>query len=295
MYGTIGLLLFANIINIGADIAAMGAAANLLVGGPMLLYCVFFACISVLLQIFVPYKAYSGLPKWLTLSLFAYVGTAFVVQIHWPEVLRGSLIPDLSFKREYMAALIAVLGTTTDRTGTDFYPDRSHSGTRLVRDDQWNNSGARHVHYDAAGQQSEGDGKANPSGLSESVRMVGSCGHGTCCDRDVCDGREIGFEFAPSIGGTANKRWPAELLITPRSSFFIRSDLKPEIMLSTVFIWLRLLAQLFAVPSGRMQNGVSLPASHGASRLMVPSPPAITMRSNGSVNAFAQSFSLIDA
>lgn len=59
LYGTIGLLLFANIINIGADIAAMGAAANLLVGGPMLLYCVFFACISVLLQIFVPYKAYS--------------------------------------------------------------------------------------------------------------------------------------------------------------------------------------------------------------------------------------------
>jgi NRAMP (natural resistance-associated macrophage protein)-like metal ion transporter len=112
LYGIVALLLFANIINIGADIGAMGAAANLLVGGPTILYCVLFTTISVLLQIFVPYKTYSAVLKWLTLSLFAYVGTVFVVQIHWAEALRGTLIPNLSFKREYMAALIAVLGTT---------------------------------------------------------------------------------------------------------------------------------------------------------------------------------------
>jgi len=112
LYGIVGLLLFANIINIGADIGAMGAAANLLVGGPTVLYCIVFTIISVLLQIFVPYRTYSAVLKWLTLSLFAYVGTVFVVQIHWTEALRGSLIPNLSLKREYMAALIAVLGTT---------------------------------------------------------------------------------------------------------------------------------------------------------------------------------------
>jgi Mn2+/Fe2+ NRAMP family transporter len=48
----------------------------------------------------------------LTLSLFAYVGTIFVVQINWPEVIRGTFIPTISFKGEYLAALIAVLGTT---------------------------------------------------------------------------------------------------------------------------------------------------------------------------------------
>jgi NRAMP (natural resistance-associated macrophage protein)-like metal ion transporter len=112
LYLTVVLLLIANIINIGADIGAMGAAVNLLVGGPTLLYCVLFALVSVLLQVFVPYKTYSAILKWLTLSLFAYVGTVFVVQINWREVLQGTFIPNISVKREYLAALIAVLGTT---------------------------------------------------------------------------------------------------------------------------------------------------------------------------------------
>jgi NRAMP (natural resistance-associated macrophage protein)-like metal ion transporter len=112
LYGIVALLLFANIINIGADIGAMGAAANLLIGGPTLAYCVLFTLVSVLLQTFVPYKSYSSVLKWLTLSLFAYVGTIFVVQINWGEALRGTFVPSLSFKREYMGALVAILGTT---------------------------------------------------------------------------------------------------------------------------------------------------------------------------------------
>ena len=112
LYGIVVLLLVANIINIGADIGAMGAAVNLLVGGPSLLYCAVFSMVSVLLQTFVPYKNYSAVLKWLTLSLFAYVGTVFVVEIDWKEALQGSFIPTLSFKRDYLAALIAVLGTT---------------------------------------------------------------------------------------------------------------------------------------------------------------------------------------
>jgi NRAMP (natural resistance-associated macrophage protein)-like metal ion transporter len=112
VYLIIVLLLVANIINLGADIGAMGAAVELLVGGPTLLYCVLFALVSVLLQIFIPYKTYSAILKWLTLSLFAYVGTVFVVQINWSEAVRGTFLPNLSVKREYLAALIAVLGTT---------------------------------------------------------------------------------------------------------------------------------------------------------------------------------------
>jgi Mn2+/Fe2+ NRAMP family transporter len=112
LYVMVALLLIANIINIGADLGAMGAAVNLLVGGPAHLYCVLFALVSVVLQVRIPYKTYSGILKWLTLSLFAYVGTIFVVQINWPEVIRGTFIPTISLKGEYLAALIAVLGTT---------------------------------------------------------------------------------------------------------------------------------------------------------------------------------------
>ena len=112
LYSVVALLLLANIINIGADIGAMGAAVNLLIGGPALVYCVIFAVISVLLQVFIPYKKYSAVLKWLTLSLFAYVGTVFVTHISWTETLRGTFLPTLLFNRESMAALIAVLGTT---------------------------------------------------------------------------------------------------------------------------------------------------------------------------------------
>ena len=112
LYVIVALLIIANIINIGADIGAMGAAVNLLIGGPAHLYCVLFALVSVVLQVRIPYKTYSGILKWLTLSLFAYVGTIFVVQINWAEVIRGTFIPTISLNGEYLAALIAVLGTT---------------------------------------------------------------------------------------------------------------------------------------------------------------------------------------
>jgi len=112
LYLTVALLIVANTINIGADIGAMGAAVNLLVGGPAHLYCVLFALISVALQIRIPYKSYSAILKWLTFSLFAYVGTIFVVQINWTEVVRGTFVPTISLEKEYLAALIAVLGTT---------------------------------------------------------------------------------------------------------------------------------------------------------------------------------------
>ena len=112
LYLIVALLLIANIINIGADIGAMGAAVNLLVGGPTLIYCVLFTVVSVLLEIYISYGTYSAVLKWLTLSLFAYVGTVFVVQVNWTETLKGTFIPNISLKREYLAALVAVLGTT---------------------------------------------------------------------------------------------------------------------------------------------------------------------------------------
>jgi NRAMP (natural resistance-associated macrophage protein)-like metal ion transporter len=112
LYSIVTLLLVANIINIGADVGAMGAAVNLMIGGPALVYCVAVSVISVLLQVFIPYKTYSTVLKWLSLSLFAYVGTVFVTQVPWGQALRGTFIPTISLEREFMAAFIAVLGTT---------------------------------------------------------------------------------------------------------------------------------------------------------------------------------------
>jgi Mn2+/Fe2+ NRAMP family transporter len=112
LYPIIGLLLFANVINLGADIGAMGAAVNLLAGGPTPLYCILLASISVLLEVFVPYQTYSGVLKWLTLSLFAYVATVFVVKVNWAQAVHGTFVPNISLAPEYLGALVAVLGTT---------------------------------------------------------------------------------------------------------------------------------------------------------------------------------------
>jgi NRAMP (natural resistance-associated macrophage protein)-like metal ion transporter len=112
LYVILGLLLFANVINFGADIGAMAAALNLMMGGPTALYCVLVAAISLVLQVWIPYRKYSGILKWMTLSLFAYVATAFVVRIVWVKAIQSTLIPHLSLSSEYLQALVAVFGTT---------------------------------------------------------------------------------------------------------------------------------------------------------------------------------------
>lgn len=106
------LLLVANVLNLGADISAMGAALRLLVGGPAALYAAIFAVGSLLLQMFVPYTRYATLLKWFCLSLFAYVGIVFAVHVPWATALRGTLLPKVSFDASYLTAFVAILGTT---------------------------------------------------------------------------------------------------------------------------------------------------------------------------------------
>jgi NRAMP (natural resistance-associated macrophage protein)-like metal ion transporter len=112
LYSLICLLLIANTINIAANISAMGAALKLLIGGPAHLYAVVFALTSLVLQIFIPFSRYAPILKLLTLSLFAYVGTVFVVKIPWGEVLYNTIMPSISLKADYAVAVVAVFGTT---------------------------------------------------------------------------------------------------------------------------------------------------------------------------------------
>ena len=112
VYVIVGLVIVANVINLGADLGAMGAALKLIVGGPALVYVAGFALVSVLLEIFSTYARYVGVLKWLTLSLFAYVAVAFVVHIPWATVGHSLLVPQLSLSAAYLTTLVAVLGTT---------------------------------------------------------------------------------------------------------------------------------------------------------------------------------------
>ena len=106
------LLLVANFINIGADLAAMGAALQLLVGGSPFLYAGAFGLLCAGLEIFITYRRYVAVLKWLTLSLFAYVAVVLAVDVPWGVALRGALIPRFAFDGDHAMALVAILGTT---------------------------------------------------------------------------------------------------------------------------------------------------------------------------------------
>jgi Mn2+/Fe2+ NRAMP family transporter len=109
---TVILLFVANFLNIGADLAAMGAALQLLIDGPQQLYAMIFGLICVGLEVFLSYRRYVIILKWLTLSLFAYVAVVLAVHVPWATALQGTLIPRLAFESGYAMAIVAVFGTT---------------------------------------------------------------------------------------------------------------------------------------------------------------------------------------
>jgi NRAMP (natural resistance-associated macrophage protein)-like metal ion transporter len=106
------LLLIANIINLAADLGAMGAALRLAIGGSARVWALLFGAACILFQLFTDYRRHIATLKWLTLSLFAYVGVALIVDIPWNEVLHGLLVPKITFDAEFLAVVVAVFGTT---------------------------------------------------------------------------------------------------------------------------------------------------------------------------------------
>jgi NRAMP (natural resistance-associated macrophage protein)-like metal ion transporter len=112
LYSLVLLLLTANTINIGADLAAMADSVALLIGGPRHAYIVGFGLVCVVLQVYVSYARYVRALKWLTLTLFAYVGVVFTVDLAWIEVIRGAAIPVLRASPDYLTTVVAIFGTT---------------------------------------------------------------------------------------------------------------------------------------------------------------------------------------
>jgi NRAMP (natural resistance-associated macrophage protein)-like metal ion transporter len=111
--GLVLLLFIANTINLGADLAAMGAAARLMLGGGSAhLFTLAFAVFSLLAIVFVPYHRYVGLLKWFTFSLLAYVGVVFTVKIDWHAVAVGALLPKFELSGDALTLVVAIFGTT---------------------------------------------------------------------------------------------------------------------------------------------------------------------------------------
>jgi Mn2+/Fe2+ NRAMP family transporter len=108
----VALLMVANIINLGADLGAMGDALTLLVGGSAHIYVVAFAAGCAALETFSRYERYVVLLKWSSVFLLAYVATALVVHVPWGRVALDTFVPTFRVSTDYVVAIVAVLGTT---------------------------------------------------------------------------------------------------------------------------------------------------------------------------------------
>src|SRR5919202_200741 len=112
LYPAVAGLVVANTINVGADIAAIGAALNLLLPVPIGFLIVPVALVIVALQIWSHYKTIVKIFKWLTLTLFAYIAAAFLAKPQWADALKATFVPHLSLDHEYLTTVLAILGTT---------------------------------------------------------------------------------------------------------------------------------------------------------------------------------------
>jgi len=112
VYSIILLLLIANTINIGADIGAMAAAAQLIIPLPFVILTLVFTISMVAREILMPYAQYVKVLKWLTISLLAYPITVFVAHEPWGTILRATFVPHLVFSPAFLFILTGVLGTT---------------------------------------------------------------------------------------------------------------------------------------------------------------------------------------
>jgi Mn2+/Fe2+ NRAMP family transporter len=106
------LLLVANILNIAADVAAMGEVAELVIGFNRHLMTAFFVFGTLLLQVFIPYHRYVFFLKWLTFSLLAYAAVLFTVHVPWAEVAARTVWPRFQFNGTAAAVIVGVFGTT---------------------------------------------------------------------------------------------------------------------------------------------------------------------------------------
>ncbi len=106
------LVLIANTINIGADIGAMAAAAELIVPINFVILTFIFTAVILILEIFTSYKAYVKILKWLTLAVISYIITVFIVGVKLTDVIHATLVPHFEFNFPFLFIVTGVIGTT---------------------------------------------------------------------------------------------------------------------------------------------------------------------------------------
>jgi NRAMP (natural resistance-associated macrophage protein)-like metal ion transporter len=112
LYPAVALVFVANVVNIGADLGAIADAAGIIVGMPVPWLVIPIALALLGVQIFAGYRIIERIFKFLTLALFAYVIDVFLVHPPLGETLRATIVPTISFDSNYVATLVAILGTT---------------------------------------------------------------------------------------------------------------------------------------------------------------------------------------
>ena len=112
LWSACGLLVIANVINVAADLGGMGEVTSMISGITPLFWTPLYAAFIVSLLFWTTYKQIARVFKWLTLVLFAYVITTFLTKPDWHAVIAATLIPHVSFTRDSMSVLVAILGTT---------------------------------------------------------------------------------------------------------------------------------------------------------------------------------------
>jgi NRAMP (natural resistance-associated macrophage protein)-like metal ion transporter len=112
LWVTVTLVTAANTFNIGADLGSMAAATNLVIPIPAAVLVIGFAVIMAALEIFIPYHQYARVLKWLCLAILSYILVLLVINVSWGDVAQNTFIPNMTFNRTTIAALIAIFGTT---------------------------------------------------------------------------------------------------------------------------------------------------------------------------------------
>ena len=106
------LLCTANIFNIGADLSAMSASAKLVIDIPFYAWLILLTAVTLILEITIPYPTYVKILKYLSMTVLAYIVTAFLIHQNWKEIGLATITPHFEWSKAYLLNIIAMLGTT---------------------------------------------------------------------------------------------------------------------------------------------------------------------------------------
>ena len=236
------LTVVANIINIGADIAAVGAAAGLVIPAPVPLIAVLFTGLVLTVEIRLSYRRYSRILKWLTLALFAYPLTALLVAEPWGTIARATFVPHIELSASFFYVITAVIGTTISpymffwQTSQEVEEDRNSGGRRTLRDLRLDNAVGMFFSQATAwfviivgGTVLHNGGVTNVNTAADAARAIQPLVHGFPHSGDIAQGLfalgivALGMLAIPVLAGSAAyavseaKGWSEGLDLTPEN------------------------------------------------------------------------------